>query len=152
MRVFESAKSSLGRWLFDSEISYNKAPPPACASLLNKPKSQKSLGHWIPKRVWTMNFKKFMHHEFPKFHGPWIWKISWTLIFKNSWTMISKNSRTMILKNLRKYVLIFKDFVLFFDKKLGKPLHSWENIYFSYSKYNILQWWIIAQRENYEEK
>ncbi len=38
--------SSLGRYVFGSEISYNKAPPrPAWASLLNSPKSQKSLGH-----------------------------------------------------------------------------------------------------------
>ncbi len=38
--------SSLGRYVFGSEISYNKAPPPpAWARLLNKPKSQKIVGH-----------------------------------------------------------------------------------------------------------
>ena len=37
--------SSLGRYVFGSEISYNKPPPPAWASLLNKPKSQKIVGH-----------------------------------------------------------------------------------------------------------
>jgi hypothetical protein len=42
----QSDVSSLGRYVFGSEISYNKAPPPpAWASLLNKPKSQKSLGY-----------------------------------------------------------------------------------------------------------
>ena len=76
-----SIVSSLGRYVFGSEISYNKAPPPpAWARLLNKPKSQKIVGHWIPKSWWTMNFKKFMDHEFPKFHGPWISKNRGTLI------------------------------------------------------------------------
>ncbi len=45
----QSHKSSLGRYVFGSEIteiSYNKPPPPpAWARLLNKPKSQKIVGH-----------------------------------------------------------------------------------------------------------
>ena len=38
--------SSLGRYVFGSVLSYNKAPPPpAWARLLKKPKSQKIVGH-----------------------------------------------------------------------------------------------------------
>jgi len=85
--------SSLGRWLFNSKISYNKAPPPAWASLLNTAKSQKSLGHWISKNHgpwisknwWTMNFKKIMDHEFQKIHGHWFSKNLWTMIFPGGW-------------------------------------------------------------------
>ncbi len=45
-RTFFYSVSSLGRYVFGSEISYNKPPPPpAWASLLNKPKSQKIVGH-----------------------------------------------------------------------------------------------------------
>ena len=45
-------------------------PPPAWARLLNKPKSQKIVGHWISKNL-----------------GLWISKNRGTLIFKKSWTM-----------------------------------------------------------------
>ena len=73
--------SSLGRYVFGSEISYNKAPPRLPGlGCLNKPKSQKIVGHWIPKSWWTMNSKKFMDHEFRKIHGPWISKNRGTLI------------------------------------------------------------------------
>ena len=68
-------------------------PPPAWASLLNKPKSQKSLGHWIsknhgpwiPKNSWTMNFENFMDHEFPKIVGHWFSEIfgPWYFFLKN---------------------------------------------------------------------
>ncbi len=80
----KAVMSSLGRYVFGSEISYNKAPPPpAWASLLNSPKSQKSLRHWISKNhgpwisknSWAMNFEKFMDHEFPKIVEHWFSKI-----------------------------------------------------------------------------
>ena len=73
-----------------------------------------------------------------KIHGPWIFKNLGTFIIKKSWTMIFGNSWSMIFKNLMNYVF---QFIYFCDKK------AWKNIYYSYSKYIILQWWIIAQRE-----
>ena len=45
MKTLDSVPSSLGRYVFGSEMSYNKHPPPAWASLLNSPKSQKIVGH-----------------------------------------------------------------------------------------------------------
>ena len=111
-----------------------RPPPPAWASLLNKPKSQKIVGHWIPKNgpkngvpssAWasllnkmsfakvfgTMNFEKFMYHEFPKIVGHWFSKNFWNVIF-------FLFEKFKIFKNLRNYVSIFFfyiDFVWYFD-------------------------------------
>ena len=74
-----------------------RPPPPAWARLLNKPKSQKIVGHWIPKSWWTMNFQNFMDHEFVKFHGHWF---SFSLILQMIFPWGLK-------KWLGKYVLIF---------------------------------------------
>ena len=98
----------------------------------------------IKKREKNTQLKKHLFFLFKvyyspiKIHGPWISKNLGTFIFKNSWTMIFKNSWSMIFKNLMNYVF---QFLYFCDKK------AWKNIYYSYSKYIILQWWIIAQRE-----
>ena len=106
---------------------------------------QKIHGPWISKNSWTMNFKKFMDHEFPKIVGHWFSKIFGLWYF-------FLFEKFKIFKNLRNYVLIlflyrfcvifwFCWFCWFFDfLKLWKPLQSWKNIYFSYSKYIILQW------------
>ena len=94
------------------------------------------------KNIYFSLFK--VYNSAIKIHGPWISKNLGTFIFEKSWTMIIGNSWSMIFKNLRNYVF---QFLYFCDKKAGKKTHSWKNIYFSYSKYIILQWWIIAQRE-----
>ena len=151
-------------------------PPPAGASLLNKPKSQKSLGHWISKNhgpwisknSWTMNFEKFMDHEFQKIvghwfsknHGPWISKNRGTLIFKKFWSVIFffylKNLKFSKIYGIMFWFNFYIDFVWYIDFMIfwyldilifWKPVHSWKTIYFSYSKYIIFQWWIIAERE-----
>ena len=126
--------SSLGRYVFGSEISYNKPPPRLPALAYLKAQSRKNL--------WDIEFQKIMDHEFPKIHGPWISKNSWTMNFKKSWDidfqkfmdhefpkilghwfskifglwyffyflflffnfLIKKKSMTMIFKNLRNYV------------------------------------------------
>ncbi len=46
VRILVAEPSSLGRYVFGSEISYNKAPPRLpVLGCLNKPKSQKIVGH-----------------------------------------------------------------------------------------------------------
>ena len=54
--------SSLGRYVFGSEISYNKAPPrlPGLAYLIAQSR----------KKSWDIEFQKIMDHEFQKIHGP----------------------------------------------------------------------------------
>ena len=126
-----------------------RPPPPAWARLLNKPKSQKIVGHWISKNVglwisknsWTMNFEKIMDHEFPKIVGHWFSEMfgQWYFLFE----------KFEIFKNLRNYVLIkflnYRFCVIFwncwfclFCRYFGN-LWKRVDIYFSYSKYIILQ-------------
>ena len=133
-------------------------PPPAWASLLNKPKSQKIVGHWIPKNLglWI-----------PKNRGTLIFKKSWTMNFQKSWDidfqkfldcdifLNLKNLKFSKIYGIMFWFNFYIDFVWYFDFVdflillilliLWKPLHSWKNIYFSYSKYIILR--IIAERE-----
>ncbi len=54
----------------------------------------------------------------------------------------SENRGTLIIGKFLNYFFCLKNVKKFKEK----------NIYFSYSKYIILQWWIIAQRERRKMK